>query len=222
MSIQGFRNKKIHLRIENMDIFEILAEFSYFGVFLVLIGVNASPILMPPTWIILSSFYALDPSMSLILLSIVGASGATVGRFILKFISGYFRKFVGPEQQSNLDIIGDFLNRKKYGYVVASFLFGATPLPSNMLFITYGLIKSKSIGLYVGFWCGRALSYYAMLSISNVVLTPFLQIFEERYIGILVVDAISIGTVIFFTSINWAYLITHKKLKFVKPKLWRF
>jgi len=222
MPIQGFRNKKIHLRIENMDIFEILAEFSYFGVFLVLIGVNASPILMPPTWIILSSFYALDPSMSLILLSIVGASGATVGRFILKFISGYFRKFVGPEQQSNLDIIGDFLNRKKYGYVVASFLFGATPLPSNMLFITYGLIKSKSIGLHVGFWCGRALSYYAMLSISNVVLTPFLQIFEERYIGILVVDAISIGTVIFFTSINWAYLITHKKLKFVKPKLWRF
>ncbi|EPA04751.1 hypothetical protein BG20_I2432, partial [Candidatus Nitrosarchaeum limnium BG20] len=193
MVIQGFRNKKNPLKKKTMDIFEILAEFSYFGVFLVLIGVNASPILMPPTWIILSSFSALDPSLNLILLSIIGATGATVGRFILKFISGYFRKFVGPEQQSNLDIIGDFLNRKKYGYVLASFLFGATPLPSNMLFITYGLIKSKSIGLYVGFWCGRALSYYVMLSISNVVLTPFLQIFEERYIGILVVDAISIG-----------------------------
>ncbi|MCE9652777.1 MAG: hypothetical protein K8Q89_06970 [Nitrosarchaeum sp.] len=205
-----------------MDIFEILIEFSYFGVFLVLIGVNASPILMPPTWIILASFFALDPTLNLILLSIVGATGATIGRFILKYFSSYFRKFVGPEQQSNLDIIGDFLNRKKYGYVVASFLFGATPLPSNMLFITYGLMKSKNLGLYVGFWFGRALSYYLMLSISKIVLTPFLQIFEERYIGIILIDVISIGTVFLFTSINWAYLITHKKLKFVKPKLWRF
>ena len=205
-----------------IDIFEIFAELSYFGVFLVLIGVNSPPILMPPTWIILSSFYAFDPSLNPIVLSIVGATGATIGRFILKNISSYFRKFVGSEQKSNLDIIGDFLNRKKYGYVLASFLFAATPLPSNMLFITYGLMKAKSLGLYVGFWFGRVLSYYVMLSISNIVLTPFLQIFEERYIGILLLDVISIGSVIFFTSIDWALLITQKKLKFVKPKLWRF
>ena len=204
------------------DIFEIFAELSYFGVFLVLIGVNSPPILMPPTWIILSSFYAFDPSLNPIVLSIVGATGATIGRFILKNISSYFRKFVGSEQKSNLDIIGDFLNRKKYGYVLASFLFAATPLPSNMLFITYGLMKAKSLGLYVGFWFGRVLSYYVMLSISNIVLTPFLQIFEERYIGILLLDGISISSVIFFTSIDWAFLITQKKLKFVKPKLWRF
>jgi len=205
-----------------LDILEIIAEFSYFGIFLVLIGVNASPILMPPTWIILSSFYAFDPSLNLINLSVVGATGATIGRFVLKKISSYFRKFVGPEQQSNLDIIGDYLNRKKYGYVLASFLFGATPLPSNMLFITYGLMKSKSLGLYVGFWFGRVLSYYAMLSISSIVLTPLLEIFEERYVGILLLDVISIGSVIFFTSINWAHLITYKKLKFVRPRLWRF
>lgn len=205
-----------------MDILEIITEFSYFGIFLILIGVNASPILVPPTWIILSSFYALDPSLNLITLSIIGATGATIGRFILKNISSYFRKFVGSEQQSNLDIIGDFLNRKKHGYFIASFLFGATPLPSNMLFITYGLMRAKSFGLYVGFWFGRALSYYVMLSISNIVLTPLLEIFEERYIGILLLDGISISTVIFFTSINWAHLITYKKLKFVRPRLWRF
>jgi hypothetical protein len=205
-----------------IDILEIFAGFSYFGVFLILIGFNAVPILMPPTWIILSSFYVLDPSLDPILLSIVGATGATIGRFILKKISGLFRKFVGPEQKSNLDIIGDFLNRKKYGYVLASFLFAATPLPSNMLFIAYGLMKAKSFGLYIGFWCGRALSYFVMLSISNIVLTPFLQIFEERYVGILLIDTMGIISVIFFTSIDWALFITQRKLKFVKPKLWRF
>ncbi len=129
-----------------MDIFELFGEFSYFGIFLVLIGINASPILMPPSWIVLTSFYLLDPTLNILLLAVVGATGATIGRFFLKRISGLFRKFVGEEQKSNLDIIGDYLNKKKYGYLIASFLFGATPLPSNILFITYGLMRAKSVG----------------------------------------------------------------------------
>lgn len=67
----------------------------------------------------------------------------------------------------------------------------------------------------------KALSYYMMISISNIVLTPFLQIFEERYLGILLIDTMGIVSVIFFTSIDWALFITQRKIKFVKPKLWR-
>ena len=163
-----------------MDIFEIFGEYSYFGIFLVLIGVNASPILMPPSWIVLTSFYLLDPSLNIVVLAMVGAIGATIGRFILKNISGLFRRFVGDEQKSNLDIIGDYLNKKKYGYVIASFLFGATPLPSNMLFITYGLMRAKSIGIYVGFWFGRTVSYIIMIYFGDAVLRPFFEIFEDR------------------------------------------
>ena len=203
------------------DIFEIFGEFSYFGIFLVLIGVNASPILMPPSWIVLTSFYLLDPTLNIILLSMIGATGATIGRFVLKKISGLFRKFVGDEQKSNLDIIGDYLNRKKFGYLIASFLFGATPLPSNVLFITYGLIRAKNLGIYVGFWFGRVLSYIVMIYFGNAVLKPFLEIFEDRLVGILLVDLTGIVAIIFFASINWALLITQRKLKFVKPKLWR-
>ena len=204
------------------DIFEIFGELSYFGIFLVLIGVNASPILMPPSWIVLTSFYLLDPNLNIVLLSMIGATGATIGRFVLKKISGLFRKFVGEEQKSNLDIIGDYLNRKKFGYVIASFLFGATPLPSNMLFITYGLMRAKSLGIYIGFWFGRVLSYIVMIYFGNAVLKPFLEIFEDRLTGILLVDVAGIGVIIFFASINWSLLITQRKIKFVKPKLWRF
>jgi len=204
------------------DIFEIFGELSYFGIFLVLIGVNASPILMPPSWIVLTSFYLLDPNLNIVLLSVVGATGATIGRYVLKKISGLFRKFVAEEQKSNLDIIGDYLNRKKFGYLIASFLFGATPLPSNMLFITYGLMKAKSMGIYIGFWIGRVLSYIIMIYFGNAVLKPFLEIFEDRLIGILLVDVAGIVMIIFFASINWSLLITQRKLKFTKPKLWRF
>ena len=205
-----------------LDIFEIFGKFSYFGIFLVLIGVNASPILMPPSWIILTSFYLLDPSLNVVILAMVGATGATLGRFALKRISVLFRRFVAEEQKSNLDVIGDYLNRKKYGYVIASFLFGATPLPSNMLFIAYGLMRAKSLGIYVGFWFGRTLSYIVMIYFGNAVLTPFLEIFEDRLTGILLIDGVGIGSIILFASVNWTLLITQRKLKFVKPKIWRF
>ena len=204
------------------DIFETLSELSYIGIFLLLIAVNAAPILMPPSWIILASFYALDPQLDPIILAIVGATGATIGRFILKQISGFFRKFVGKEQKSNLDVIGNYLNRKRFGYPIASFLFAATPLPSSMLFVAYGLMGAKSIGLYIGFWFGRLISYYIMISISEIVLTPFLDLFENRITGILIADGIGIGVVILFMSINWTLLLTERKFKLVKPKLWRF
>ena len=203
------------------DIFETIIEYSYFGIFLLLIGINAAPILMPPTWIVLSSFFALDSSLDPLLLALVGATGATIGRFFLKRISGFFRRFVGKEQESNLDTIGNFLNKKKFGYTLTSFLFAATPLPSNMLFVAYGMMRAKSIGLYIGFWCGRLVSYYIMITISHAVLTPFLQLFEDRLIGIIAADIVGIGSVVFFTCINWQTLLLERKLRFVRPRLWR-
>lgn len=205
-----------------VDIFDTIVEYSYFGIFLLLIGINAAPILMPPTWIVLSSFFALDSSLDPLLLALVGATGATIGRLILKNLSGFFRRFVGKEQKSNLDAIGNFLNRKKFGYVLTSFLFAATPLPSNMLFVAYGMMKAKSIGLYFGFWLGRVLSYYIMITISSVVLAPFLELFEDKIIGILVADIVGIGVVVIFTCINWQTLLLERKLQFVRPKLWKF
>jgi len=205
-----------------LDIFEIFGEYSYLGIFFALIGVNMSPILMPPSWIVLTSFYLLDPTLNIVFLAMVGATGATIGRYFLKKISGLFRKFVGEEQKSNLDIIGNYLNQKKYGYVIASFLFAATPLPSNVLFITYGLMRAKSIGIYVGFWLGRVISYIVMIYFGNAVLRPFLEMFEDRLTGILLIDGVGIGMIIIFASVNWTVLITERKIKFVKPKIWRF
>ena len=129
---------------------------------------------------------------------------------------------MGKEQKSNLDTIGNFQNRKKFGYVLTSFLFAATPLPSNMLFVAYGMMKAKSIGLYFGFWVGRLMSYYIMITISSVVLTPYLELSEDKIIRILVADIVGVGVVVVFTCINWQALLLERKLQFVRPKLWKF
>ena len=203
------------------DFFDIASEWSYFGIFLVLIVINAAPLLMPPTWIILSSFYLIDPTLDPIILAMVGATGATIGRLFLKKISTLFRRFVGKQQKSNLDLLGNFIEKRRFGYPLMSFLFAATPLPSNMLFVAYGLMKAKNLGLYLGFWGGRVISYYIMITISNLVLTPFLELFQERYIGILLADGLGIATVIVFSCIKWDTLLLEKKLKFIRPSFWR-
>jgi len=201
------------------DIFETIAELSYLGVLLLLIGVNAAPLLMPPTWIVLSSFYALDPTLDPIWLALVGATGATIGRFILKRISHLFRRIIGSQQKNNLDIIGNFLNKRKFGYVLTSFVFAATPLPSNMLFVAYGLMRAKSIGLYIGFWIGRVISYYIMVSISQVVLLSFLHIFSALEKTLMTCSKSCAGS-FFFILFLTSEKISGKISKLQPPKIW--
>ena len=203
------------------DIFEIFDGFSYLGPLIVLFLVNISPILMPPNWLILSSFYALDDSMNIDVLAIVGATASTAGRFVLKQLVSKFKNH-SNNNTSNLTVIGDYLNKKKYGYVVSSFVFAATPLPDNILFVAYGLIKAKSIGMYVGFWFGKLLAFYVMLTISPVILIPFTRLFEDRLVGILLADGLGIMAIIIFAAIDWNILLNKKKLRLVKPRLWRF
>ena len=188
---------------------------------MLLIAMNASPILMPPTWIMLSSFYTIDPTFDVLTLSVVGATGALIGRIILMYISRFFRRFIGTERQSNLDLLANFLKKKKYGYFSASFIFAITPMPSNLLFMAYGIMRVKNIALFAGFWVGRTIAYYVMISISTVTLKPFLELFDDSLVGILVTDIGSIITIVIFASINWNKLITTKKIEFVKPKFWR-
>jgi len=114
------------------------------------------------------------------------------------------------------------MKNKKYGFFSASFLFAITPLPSNLLFMAYGIMKVKNISLFAGFWIGRAIAYYIMLSISTVTLKPFLELFDDSLVGILVADIGSLVMIVVFACINWNKLLTERKLSFVKPKLWRF
>jgi len=203
------------------EIFEIFSNLSYLGIFFLLIAMNASPILMPPTWIVLSSFYTIDPSFDILTLSLVGATGALIGRIILMYISRFFRRFMGTERKSNLDTLAEYIKKKKYGYFSASFLFAITPLPSNLLFMAYGIMRVKNIAIFAGFWVGRAIAYYVMISISTVTLKPFLELFDDSLVGVLVTDISSIIMIVIFACVNWNKLITAKKLEFVKPKFWR-
>jgi len=204
-----------------LSIIEELLKLSYFGIFLILVGINAIPVLMPPSWIILSTFHVADPKLDIVILTITGATGSLLGRIILMQISAPLRKFISKEKVSNLDHLHDFFKRKKYGYFLASFLYSLSPFPSNVMFITYGIMKVRSFGIFLGFWIGRVVSYYILILTSNVVIRPFMESFSSHLIGIIIVDTAGMLSVIVFTSINWLKIITERKLEFIKPKLWK-
>ncbi len=204
-----------------LDILTIFENLSYAGIFLLLMLVNMSPILMPPTWIILGSFYILNDSYSPIALAIVGATGATAGRAFLLQGSSYFRRFIGEERKTSLDKLGLYLQSKPLGFFITSLLFAATPLPSNFLFIGYGLMKARNFQIFCGFWIGRSISYFVMIKFSTIVLMPFVKLFEDRLWGMILIDGIGILVFLFFTCVNWNLLLSERKLKFVRPKLWK-
>ena len=66
------------------------------------------------------------------------------------------------------------------------------------------------------------ISYIVMIYFGNAVLRPFFEMFEDKLTGILLIDGVGIGVIVLFASINWTLLITERKIKFVKPKIWRF
>ena len=71
-------------------ILEELFKLSYFGIFLVLIVINAIPILMPPSWIVLSTFHLTEPKLNILVLAITGATGSLLGTMIFMQISTHF------------------------------------------------------------------------------------------------------------------------------------
>ena len=113
---------------------------------------NVAPILMPPSWMVLVSFYFAYPSLDPLHLSLIGATTATCGRFLLTYISSKGRRFIGEQRRASLDVLGRYLSGKKYVYFLASFIdytgkmvFSKKGEMSNELFINSGALNQ---GLY--------------------------------------------------------------------------
>lgn len=195
--------------------------WSYWGIFAILFGISVAPVLMPPGWIVLAAFYVAYPSLDPLHLALVGATGATLGRFVLTYISSTGRRFIGEQRKTSLDTLGKYLRGKRYAFFLTSFIFALGPLPSNILFITYGIIKTRTFGMFLGFWSGRVIANFVMISVSPAALRPFIDLFTNEVYGILLIDALGLLSIFAFASIDWQKLIMERKLVFIKPRFRR-
>ncbi len=198
---------------------QLVEGWSYYGVFLLVCGINVIPFLVPPTWIVLASFYSAYPSFDPIYLALVGSTGSVAGRFALTLISSKSTRLMGERRRRSLETIGKYLAGKKYAYFITSLLFALSPLPSNTLFIGYGLMKRRTVGMFFGFWIGRVIAYFVMISVASMAFTPFLELFSENLLGMAIIDSLGLASVVAFACVDWEMLIVKRRVVFVRPRI---
>jgi membrane protein YqaA with SNARE-associated domain len=196
----------------------LFSEYTYPFVFIIIFVLSIIPILTPPTWIIVVSAYSLNDQLNPILLSMIGATAAITGRLILLQLSTIGRRAINDHRKSSLEKLRKYLEKTRYGYLIGTLIFALLPLPSNMLFISYGLINAKSISIVVGFWIGRFLAYIIMIYVSQYFFNSFTEILNSDIQTLLVLNIVGIVMTVFMLLIDWNILFSTHKLVFIKPK----
>jgi membrane protein YqaA with SNARE-associated domain len=197
----------------------LFSGYTYPFVFFIIFVISVIPILTPPTWIVIVSAYSLNDQLNPILLSMIGASAAIAGRLILLQLSTVGRKAINDHRKNSLDRFRKYLEKKRYGYLIGTLLFALLPLPSNMLFISYGLMKAKSIGIVVGFWLGRFLAYFIMINLSQYFFNYFKDILNADLPSLIFIDIVGILMTLLMLLIDWNTLLSDHKLVFIRPKI---
>jgi membrane protein YqaA with SNARE-associated domain len=156
--------------------------------FIIIYVVNVIPAFAPPTWIVLSLFSLNFPTSNVPLLAIVGAGAATLGRFSLAKLSRVIvrRKLLSEGTRQNIDVIKIRLEHRRVLTISTFFFYALSPLPSNYLFIAYGLTTLDFRLITVPFFVGRFASYnFFVFSASSARHHLILESPEaESYLGL--------------------------------------
>lgn len=186
--------------------------------FALIFGLNLIPAFAPPTWMALALVGFQFHDTSALLLAGTGAVAATLGRLTLAKLSHRLlrRKLLSDAHRANIDIIKDRLE-KRTTLTAGLFLFYAfSPLPSNFLFIAYGLTGLPLPRVALPFFVGRLASYGFFIAggaaagrrfeIDSIVSGAYAVAW---FIG---TQFFILGALYCFTRVDWKVLFDHRKL----------
>ena len=124
-------------------------------------GLNLIPAFAPPTWMALAFVGFQFPGTNPVLLALVGAIAATLGRLSLAKLSHLLlrEKLLSEAHRVNIDVIKERLEKRTALTLSVFLVYAFSPLPSNFLFIAYGLTGLPLLRVALPFFIGRAVSY---------------------------------------------------------------
>jgi membrane protein YqaA with SNARE-associated domain len=191
--------------------------------FFVVLVLNVVPAFAPPTWMVFSFLGFRLPSQMGWTFALVGAAAATAGRFLLGKLSRKIvrNQWLSDASRENINSIKIELEmRPKMTFAVLLF-YAFSPLPSNYLFIAYGLTALPFMRLIVPFFVGRFVSYY-FWTMSGAAVSRRLELEDTdamTYFGVYFVltQLALLGFVYVFTRVDWKSLLQHKKWQWL-PK----
>ena len=191
--------------------------------FVLIFGLNVIPAFAPPTWMALALVGFEFPATNTVLLALIGAVAATLGRVTLAHLSHRLvrGKLLSEAHRKNIDVIKDRLE-KRTALTVGLFLFYAfSPLPSNFLFMAYGLTGLPLLRVVLPFFVGRTASYsFFIISGAAAGRRFHVDSIESAFAAsawFIASQVILLGALYAFTRVDWKILFDQHKLVWV-PK----
>ncbi len=190
--------------------------------FFVVLVLNLIPAFAPPTWMVFSYIGFRFPDHVGWTFALSGALAATLGRSVLaKMAHGVVRnRWMSVASRENVDSLKELLE-KRPKLTFGVFLFYAfTPLPSNFVFIAYGLTTMRLARLAIPFFLGRFVSY-GIWTLSAAAVSRRFDFDDEKALGYLSVyfvltQSALLGIVYLFTRLNWKALLRERKWTLTK------
>jgi membrane protein YqaA with SNARE-associated domain len=192
--------------------------------FLVVFLLNIIPAFAPPTWMVFSFIGFVYPSRNGILLALVGAAAATLGRVTLAKMSRVVvrQKLMSAPARENIDVLRARLEKRRKLTVSAFLLYAFTPLPSNFLFIAYGMTAMKLKLIAIPFFMGRSVSYSfwtltasaaaRRLAFESTEALPYWSVY------FLISQTLVLFMIYLFSKLDWRALFSEKKLKWMSSE----
>lgn len=182
----------------------MLSLLALFGAVAIL---NVMPAFAPPTWMLLSFFGLKFPDANPWIVALVAATAATSGRCMLAALAQRLNRsrWVPQRTRDNLHSVARTIENRRAASSGAFLLFAFSPLPSNALFLAYGLTGAPLALLATPFFVGRFVSYSLAFAGGAMAAERLdLEIGVGASIAYFVVSQLaSLGLVYLFTKIDW-------------------
>ena len=205
---------------ETFDLTYVLAVL-----FIVVFALNVLPAFAPPTWTTMSFIGLAIPNIDVLLLALVAATAATCGRVLLARLSRALvrQRLLTEQARRNVDAIKIGIESRR-AMTIGTFLgYALSPLPSNYLFIAYGLTSLPIALLALPFFIGRLVSYAFWTRTASTVgewLDWDWFASAPYFLAYFLLSQVLLIPVIYgFTRLDWQALFAERRLRWLeKPK----
>jgi len=183
------------------NLWQVLTQYSYFGVFLISF-IGTASIIIPVPYTLIIFTLGLTGDWDPFLLIIAGGVGSALGEFS-GYALGYFgRRVISEERQRKMTYLVKLFDR--YG-PIAIFAFALTPLPDDLLFIPLGILKYKFYKAFIPALIGKLLMIFLLVYFGTIWGDILILMLGEgaNLIGMAVTTILLVIVIIALYRIDW-------------------
>lgn len=188
----------------------------------VIFGLNLMPAFAPPTWMVMSWVGFSLPEANPALLALAAACAATTGRLVLAQMAFALvrQRWMREDDRRNIDVVGQWLERRKSLTVGFMLAYAFSPFPSNYLFIACGLTGMRLWTIGLPFFAGRLISYFVWTHLAQLGSRYLDTDLGRAYFGLYFVlsQLLLLAAVYLFTKLDWVCLLHERRLRWRRSR----